>query len=95
MPGQGISSAFRFGRACGSLDAIVACCGIPITYIGPRRWKKYHGLEGPDKEQSRMRAIQLAPELSDELKLKKSHNLAEAALIAMYGAHCLAPIEPE
>jgi crossover junction endodeoxyribonuclease RuvC len=92
MPKQGISSAFRFGRACGALDAIVACCGVPVHYITPQRWKKYHGLKGSDKEQSRAKALQLAPELSSVLERKKDHGRAEAALLAMFGVHCLSVI---
>lgn len=86
MPKQGVSSGFRFGRAAGAIDAVVACCGIPITYVSARRWKNYHGLSGPDKEQSRARALQLAPELAELLARKKDHGRAEAALIALYGA---------
>jgi crossover junction endodeoxyribonuclease RuvC len=92
MPKQGISSAFRFGRACGAIDAVVAVCGVPIHYITPQRWKKYHGLKGSDKEQSRAKALQLAPELSSVLERKKDHGRAEAALLAMFGEFCLRPI---
>lgn len=92
MPKQGVSSGFRFGRATGAIDAVIACCGVPISYVHSIRWKKHHGLKGPDKEQSRMRALQLAPELSIFLERKKDHGRAEAALLALYGAHCLAPI---
>lgn len=87
MPKQGVSSSFRFGRAAGAIDAVVGCCGIPITYISSRRWKKFHNLKGSDKEQSRQKCIQLAPELSVWLTLKRHHNRAEAALIAMYGEY--------
>lgn len=86
FPGQGVSSGFRFGRAAGAIDATVQCCGIPITHVVSRVWKKAQGLAGSDKELDRLRAIQLFPELSSALALKKSHNIADAILIAAYGA---------
>lgn len=85
MPKQGVASMFRFGRAAGAIDATVACCGIPLTYVTPQAWKKHHGLHGPDKELSRARALQLAPELSESLARKKDHGRAESVLIALYG----------
>jgi len=93
MPQQGVASTFRYGRAVGALDAIVACCDVPISYVSAQRWKKHHGLAGPDKELSRARIIQLAPELASIVARKMDHGRAEAALIAMYGAACLAPIK--
>src|SRR5262249_20549230 len=33
MPRQGISSAFKFGRATGVVEAVVACCGIPMVLV--------------------------------------------------------------
>lgn len=86
MPGQNVSGVFRFGRVAGAIDAVVACCGIPVTYVAPQVWKKFHGLKGPDKEQSRVRAIQLVPELGESLMRKKDHGRAEAVLIALYAA---------
>lgn len=85
MPRQGVSSAFRYGRAAGAIEAIVACCGIPITMVAPATWKKHHGLAGPDKEKSRVLAVRLFPEAASTLARKKDHGRAEAALIASYG----------
>lgn len=86
MPQNGVVQSFRFGRTVGAIDAVIACCGVPITYVTPQRWKKHHGLRGSNKEQSRARALQLAPELSRSLARKMDHGRAEAALIAIYGA---------
>jgi crossover junction endodeoxyribonuclease RuvC len=85
MPRQGVSSSFRYGRGVGAIEATVACCGVPVTYVTPQTWKKHFGLKGPDKEKSRARALQLAPELGTALARKKDHGRAEAALIALYG----------
>src|SRR6516225_4192945 len=43
MPKQGASSGFKYGRAVGSLEAVIACCEIPLTIIEPSAWKKFHG----------------------------------------------------
>lgn len=93
MPKQGVSSGFRFGRAAGAIDAVIACCGVPVTYIAPQRWKKFHGLKGSDKEASRARALQLAPDLSSLLARKKDHGRAEAVLIALYGHKLLTELK--
>lgn len=87
MPKQGVASSFRFGHVCGVIEGVVACCGIPITYVHSTRWKKFHGLRGPDKEQSRLRALQLAPELSPLLERKRDHGRAEAALLALFASY--------
>src|SRR5262249_61316610 len=55
MPRQGASSGF--GRACGSLEATILCCQIPLTIIEPAVWKRAYHLRGGGKESAR----QLAP----------------------------------
>ena len=35
MPRQGASSGFKYGRAVGSLEAVVSLCKIPVTIIEP------------------------------------------------------------
>ena len=61
MPKQGASSGFKYGRAVGALEAMLACCEIPMTIVEPSAWKKFHRLRGGDKETSRQRALQLFP----------------------------------
>src|SRR5215469_5948426 len=58
MPRQGASSGFKYGRACGALEAVIACCAIPMTIVEPSVWKRFHGA---DKETDRQRALQLFP----------------------------------
>lgn len=86
MPKQGIASSGRYMRAVGALEAVVACLNIPITFVTPQTWKKFHGLKGSDKEQSRARAVQRFPEAASLLTRKLDHGRAEAMLIAAYGA---------
>jgi crossover junction endodeoxyribonuclease RuvC len=83
LPRQGGSSGFKFGRACGAIEAAIALCNVPLTIVEPSQWKKLHGLRGKDKEQSRQRTLQLFPGAHSLLARKKDHQRAEAALIAL------------
>ena len=85
MPQQGASSGFKYGRAVGAIEAVLACCEIPMTVVEPSAWKKSHRLRGKDKESGRQRALQLFPAQHALLALKRWHGRA-AALIALYGA---------
>ena len=84
MPGQGVSSMFAFGRAVGQVEAAIAACGIPISYVTPQSWKR--ALTVPTgKDAARLRASQLMPAYATEWRLAKHDGRAEAALIALYG----------
>lgn len=86
MPRNGSMALFSLGRSLGVVLGVLASAGIPVKMAGARRWKKIAGLEpGADKQQSRSRALELAPHLAGELKRKCDHNRAEAFLIAMFG----------
>ena len=76
----------RIGRAVGAIEAVLACCEIPMTVIERSAWKKLHRLRGKDKEGGRQRALQLFPAQHALLALKRWHGRAESALIALYGA---------
>lgn len=82
---MGASSAFNFGRAVGALHATVSLLGISAEIVHANKWKIYFGLKGPDKENSRLLALQRFPKCSDLFKRKLDHQRAEAALIALYG----------
>jgi Holliday junction resolvasome RuvABC endonuclease subunit len=83
MPKQGASSGFKYGRATGALEAVIACCEIPFTIIEPAAWKRAHHLRGGDKESARQLALQLFSAAHALLARKKDHGRAEAALIAL------------
>ena len=55
MPKQGASSGFKYGRAVGAIEAVLACCEIPMTVIERSASKKLHRLRGKDKEGGRQR----------------------------------------
>jgi crossover junction endodeoxyribonuclease RuvC len=83
MPRQGIASGFKYGRAVGALEAVVAILEIPCTIVEPSSWKRRLGLYGADKETSRQKALMLFPAAHHLLARKMDHGRAEAALIAI------------
>jgi len=93
MPSQqgnrsmGATSAFRFGMACGAIRAALVSYSIPLVLVTPQVWKRASGFaKGADKEASRQMALERVPDSARFLKLKKSHNMAESILIALYGS---------
>jgi crossover junction endodeoxyribonuclease RuvC len=86
MPRQGASSGFKYGRATGAIEAVLACCEIPVTIAEPSAWKKFHKLRGGDKEGGRQLALQLFPAAHSMLARRKDHGRADAILLALYGA---------
>lgn len=87
MPGQGVSSTFKFGMAFGMVRGVVAAAGIPMHLVTPPVWKRHFHLDS-DKEKARALALRLWPS-STCFGRKKDHGKAEAALIARYGAEVL------
>jgi hypothetical protein len=84
MPGQGLSSTFKFGMAYGGAIAALATLEIPYELITPATWKRTFRLVGGEKEDSRQRALELFPQMAELLKFKKHHGRAEALLLAEY-----------
>jgi len=83
MPKQGVASTFKYARAVGSLETVVACSDIPYSLIEPAVWKKAFGLRGKDKEGARQKAIATFPAAHALFARKMDHQRAEAALIAL------------
>ena len=91
MPGQGVSSMFKFGYVCGGLRGLVAAHFIPLTLVSPRQWKKDMAVPA-EKDGARARASELYPN-TPFFDRKKDHNRAEAVLIALWGRRNLAAQE--
>jgi len=53
MPGQGVSSMFRFGEGYGVVQGVLAALGIPVIAGSPAVWKRASGLIGRDKDVAR------------------------------------------
>lgn len=88
-PSDGVVGAFSFGEAFGCVKMAVAAHEIPMQLIRPQEWKAFHRLIGKDKDDSRQRASQLLPEHAAKWVRKMDDGRAEAALIALYGAHLM------
>lgn len=84
MPGQGVSSMFRFGEGFGVVQGVLATLGVPVVMVHPQRWKKAASLIGKDKDVARTVAIQRFPKAADQLKRKKDIGRADALLIAQW-----------
>lgn len=80
MPGQGVSSMFKFGFAAGCLQGVLAAWGVPVRLVTPTVWKREMGLPGKDNEACRALAIRLYP-LVEGLERKKDHNRASALMM--------------
>ena len=85
MPGQGVSSMFRFGEGYGMLQMACAANKLPTQFVTPAKWKGYFGLSR-DKGVSRGLAMQRFPEYAGLFSRVKDDGRAEAALIALYAA---------
>jgi crossover junction endodeoxyribonuclease RuvC len=86
MPGQGVSSTFRFGFAAGQIRTCLRGCKIPFTLVAPTSWKAFYYLRGKDKEASRQLAVRCFPDAHESLRRIRDHNRGEALLIARWGA---------
>ena len=84
MPGQGVSSMFRFGQQVGAIEMAAAAHGHILRYVTPAVWKAYFGLS-KDKGVARGYAMKRFPALADQLARVKDDGRAEALLISLYG----------
>lgn len=86
MPGNGVSSMFKFGQSYGFLRACLIAAEMPFQEISPQKWQKALGVNPREKDESKPdfkkrlkgKAQQLYP--STNITLKN----ADAALIATY-----------
>jgi len=82
MPGQGVSSTFKFGKNFGIAIGVVAAMQLPLHRITPQAWKKQFVLTGKDKDASRGKASELWPTMSEAWRFKYLNGVSDAALIA-------------
>ena len=85
MPGQGVSSTFKFGRSYGSLLMLLAASKTPFTKVRPAVWCKEFGLKRKSGEKAsewKNRHKQLAQELFPDINV--THATADALLISEY-----------
>lgn len=84
MPGQGVSSMFRFGEGYGVVQGVLAALGVPVMTLSPAVWKRAVGLIGSEKDVARTLAIQQYPAAAGGLTRKKDIGRADALLIASW-----------
>ncbi len=84
MPGQGVSSTFKFGLSAGVVDGAVAALGYGKEYVQPTVWKRALGLAGKEKDDARLKALDLWPSRAQLFARKKDCGRADAALIALW-----------
>lgn len=79
MPGQGVSSTFKFGRAYGFIRGVLIAAGIPFDDATPQKWQReLKCLTGGDKNISKAKAQQLFP------GVKVTNKTADSVCIAEY-----------
>jgi crossover junction endodeoxyribonuclease RuvC len=82
MPGQGVSTTFKFGKNFGIAIGVVSGLQLPLHRITPQTWKKQFVLTGKDKDASRGKASELWPDMAHHWRFKNLNGLSDAALIA-------------
>lgn len=83
-PGDGGTSAFRFGETYGRICGVLESLGIGYDRVVPHSWKRHYALTGCDKDASRQLALKRFPRMADRLARKKDDGRAEALLIALW-----------
>jgi hypothetical protein len=83
MPGQGVSSTFKFGTSYGIVLGALGYARIPYRLVTPNQWKKAMRVTS-DKDTARERATELWPGSASLFARKKDNGRAEAALIARW-----------
>jgi len=81
-PQMGVVSSFTFGNGFGHLEMALTAAGIPFERVRPQVWQKAMGcMTKGDKNVSKRRSQELFPQI------KVTHAIADALLIAAYGAN--------
>lgn len=83
-PGDGGTSAFRFGDSYGQARAVLQVLGIPYTRAIPAVWKRRFGLLGTEKDAARLLALKRFPAAAGQLQRKKDNGRADALWLALY-----------
>ena len=85
MPGQGVSSTFRFGQSYGELRGVVSALQIPFYQVTPQAWQKYLQCPKAEKKDKKRVNKQRAQELFPKLSKQITNQTADSLLICEYG----------
>jgi crossover junction endodeoxyribonuclease RuvC len=83
MPGQGVTSMFRFGYAAGAIAGIVSALNFPLSFVEPNQWKRRLAVPKSPDDASRLIVTRLFPQHHHLFRRKLDHNRADAVLIAV------------
>lgn len=86
-PGEGVASAFQFGRGYGVIIGVAAALGLRLEYATPPAWKSLFHLNRKDKDEARHVVQSRFPDRADLFSRKMDVGRADAVLIGIYGAH--------
>lgn len=78
-------SMFLLGKYYGIFMGLLSGLEIPLIEVPPNKWKQKLYVPA-NKDQSRARASALMPLCASAWSERKHHDIAEAAMIALYGA---------
>jgi len=84
MPGQGVSSTFKFGANFGAWQGILSANEIPYIMVTPRKWQQaiLDAGTGETKERSLNMARRLFPAV--DMQYKADDGKADALNMALY-----------
>lgn len=83
MPGQGVSSTFKFGTAFGAQRFALVAAGIPYREVDPQKWMAYYDMKRKENETQAAWKNRLMA-LASRMYSKVTRNTADAILIARY-----------
>lgn len=96
MPGQGVSSMFRYGEGYGELIGVLKAVRVPYTCVHPRVWTKLMFQGIPTRFEGKARAAYRAAQLFPSLDLratprckKPDEGKVDSLLIAEFGRRSL------
>lgn len=85
---------FQFGLNTGIIHGLLYGHEIPFALVSPMAWKSFYGIKrvndetkADKKTEAREIATRLFPTFAHEFKRVRDDGVAEAALIALYGAN--------
>lgn len=94
MPGQGVSSTFKFGMNYGFLRACLTAAKIPYQEVSPRKWQAALGVPARKKTETKVQHKNKLKQKAQQLfpDVKVSLATADALLLARYA--CLMGFSP-
>lgn len=85
FPRAGVVPMFQLGLGLGVWLGILGALRLPYELVRPQDWKRAMiSGRGREKEASRLRALEIWPQLAPELERKMDHDRADALLIALW-----------